>query len=118
MSGPAGYCIATGVLPAARRRGVLQAMAATASQRLASRGIRRQRLEVIADNAAALAAYTSLGFQAHRRLDCYRIEQAIVAPPGDWTLQEGDRRNGRVGSWISNRQYPIAATACNGRGRR
>lgn len=88
-SGPAGYCIATGVLPAARRRGLLQAMAAAVSQRLASRGIRRQRLEVIADNAAALAAYTGLGFQAHRRLDCYRIEQAIVAPPGDWTLQEG-----------------------------
>lgn len=89
-AGPSGYCIATGVLPAARRQGLLQAMAAAACQRLASRGIRRQRLEVIADNVAALNAYTGLGYRPHRRLDCYRIETAIAAPAGDWSLCDDD----------------------------
>ncbi|MCS3805874.1 ribosomal protein S18 acetylase RimI-like enzyme [Chromobacterium alkanivorans] len=89
--GPIGYCIATGVTPDARRQGLLQAMAAATEQRLASRGIQRQRLEVIADNAAAMAAYLRLGFRPHRRLDCYRIEHALAvdAAPG-WRCEAAD----------------------------
>lgn len=91
-TGPIGYCVATGVRPDARRQGVLQAMAAAIKQRLASRGIQRQRLEVISDNAAAMAAYLQLGYRPHRRLDCYRIEQALAvdAAPG-WRCAPTDR---------------------------
>ncbi|WP_227108203.1 GNAT family N-acetyltransferase [Chromobacterium rhizoryzae] len=91
-AGPIGYCVATGVTPDARRQGLLQAMAAAVSRRLASRGIQRQQLEVISDNAAAMAAYLKLGFRPRRRLDCYRIEHALAvdAAPG-WRCEAADR---------------------------
>lgn len=91
-AGPIGYCVATGVTPDARRQGLLQAMAAAVSRRLASRGIQRQQLEVISDNAAAMAAYLKLGFHPRRRLDCYRIEHALAvdAAPG-WRCEAADR---------------------------
>ncbi|UTH73636.1 GNAT family N-acetyltransferase [Chromobacterium sp. IIBBL 290-4] len=74
---PEGYCIAAGVAPLARRRGVLSDMAARVQSLLRARGIRQLRLEVIESNQRARDAYAKLGFQAVRKLDCYQIETPI-----------------------------------------
>ncbi|WP_158300791.1 GNAT family N-acetyltransferase [Chromobacterium sp. ATCC 53434] len=80
-----GYCIAAGVVPAARRRGALTGMAAQVESLLSARGIRRQRLEVIDGNLRAQQAYAALGFSPLRQLDCYQIQTPIAAA-GDWPV--------------------------------
>jgi GNAT superfamily N-acetyltransferase len=61
--------------PLMRRQGHARAVMLTLSQWSASRGAVRAWLEVITDNHAALALYTSLGFTEHHRYS-YRL------PPG------------------------------------
>ncbi|MBW7567890.1 GNAT family N-acetyltransferase [Chromobacterium subtsugae] len=75
--GMEGYCIAAGVVPAARRQGALSAMAARVARLLARRGIHQQRLEVIDGNQRAQLAYAQLGFQPLRQLDCYLLQAPI-----------------------------------------
>lgn len=56
------------VQPEVRRRGVARGLLDSLTDRAVHRGARRMMLEVAADNAAALALYTSLGFRPiHRR---------------------------------------------------
>lgn len=60
------------VRPEARRRGVAMALMETGLVLLAAGGARRLLLEVAAENAAALALYTALGFtRAGERRDYY-----------------------------------------------
>ena len=60
--GPEGEILTLGVAPAWRRRGVASALVQDLIVRALAGGARRLLLEVAADNAAALALYTSLGF--------------------------------------------------------
>lgn len=54
------YAVAT--LPAARRRGLARALAAALAARAGDHGVDRLWLQVLADNAGAIALYASLGF--------------------------------------------------------
>ncbi len=68
------------VLPGARRRGVGAALMRQAVETAKAAGARRLFLEAAEDNAAALALYASLGFQAvGRRAGYYRRPGRSVA---------------------------------------
>ena len=60
--GPEGEILTLGVAPASRRRGVARALLQDLIARARTGGAQRLLLEVAADNMAALALYTSLGF--------------------------------------------------------
>ncbi|QNE36503.1 GNAT family N-acetyltransferase [Leifsonia shinshuensis] len=55
------YAVAT--LPAARRRGLARALAVALAEAAGGRGVRHLWLQVLADNAAAHALYSGLGFR-------------------------------------------------------
>lgn len=70
-----------GVLSECRRNGYARALISALSEHAERRGCRKVYLEVAADNAPALALYSSLGFsQIGRRTAYYRRRDA---PPGD-----------------------------------
>ena len=60
--GPEGEILTLGVAPAWRRRGVARVLLQDLIVRARAGGAQRLLLEVAADNAAALALYTSFGF--------------------------------------------------------
>ena len=60
--GPEGEILTLGVAPAWRRRGVARGLVHDLVVRALAGGAQRLLLEVAADNTAALALYTSLGF--------------------------------------------------------
>lgn len=57
-----GYISSVYVIPAARRRGVLRALLASAEEWCASRGLTELRLHNASDNEAANATWADLGF--------------------------------------------------------
>ncbi|HEX7044567.1 MAG TPA: GNAT family N-acetyltransferase [Burkholderiales bacterium] len=59
------------VAPAARGRGIAQALMRTAEAGTAARGVETLRLEVRCDNRAALALYAKLGYGCIERLPRY-----------------------------------------------
>ena len=61
--GPEGEILTLGVAPAWRRRGVARGLVQDLVVRALAVGAQRLLLEVAADNTAALALYTSLGFE-------------------------------------------------------
>jgi len=61
--GPEGEILTLGVAPAWRRRGVARGLVEDLIVRALAVGAQRLLLEVAADNTAALALYTSLGFE-------------------------------------------------------
>jgi ribosomal protein S18 acetylase RimI-like enzyme len=63
---PHTWISTVGVIPAYRRRGIARELL-LAAERASSRP--RQRLEVYADNAGAIALYTQLGYRELRRYD-------------------------------------------------
>lgn len=60
--GPEGEILTLGVAPAWRRRGVARVLLDDLVARARTGGAQRLLLEVAADNTAAVALYTSLGF--------------------------------------------------------
>jgi ribosomal-protein-alanine N-acetyltransferase len=60
--GPDGEILTIGVAPAWRRRGIARVLLHDLIARAREGGAQRLLLEVAADNTAALALYTSLGF--------------------------------------------------------
>lgn len=60
--GPEGEILTLGVAPAWRRRGVARSLVQDLAVRALAGGAQRLLLEVAADNTAALALYTALGF--------------------------------------------------------
>jgi len=61
--GPEGEILTLGVAPAWRRRGIASGLVQDLIVRALAVGAQRLLLEVAADNTAALALYTSLGFE-------------------------------------------------------
>lgn len=60
--GPEGEILTLGVAPARRRCGIARGLVQDLAVRALAGGAQRLLLEVAADNTAALALYTSLGF--------------------------------------------------------
>jgi [ribosomal protein S18]-alanine N-acetyltransferase len=74
--GPEGEILTLGVAPAWRRRGIARILLQDLIVRAQDGGAQRLLLEVAADNTAALALYTSLGFaQQGIRRHYYRRAQ-------------------------------------------
>ena len=65
-----------GVVPAARRSGVGEALMRALHEEARSRGVRRVWLEVIVENASALALYEKLGYRVVRDVEVWSLPQA------------------------------------------
>ena len=70
--GDRGWISGVGVPPVWRRRGIGRLLMETVLERAGAAGIRQVTLEVIAQNSAARALYTALGFVEQRELLCWR----------------------------------------------
>ena len=70
------YDSGTGVVPSHRRRGVARQLLESSFPALRARGARQMVLEVLEENARAVALYRALGFEVTRSLDCWRYEGA------------------------------------------
>ncbi len=70
--GDRGWVSGVGVLPAWRRRGIGRLLVVTVLGGAREVGVRQVALEVLAQNAAARALYTQLGFVESRELLCWR----------------------------------------------
>jgi len=70
--GDRGWVSGVGVLPAWRRRGIGQRLAASVLECAREAGVKQVTLEVIAQNSPARALYAALGFVERRELLCWR----------------------------------------------
>jgi ribosomal protein S18 acetylase RimI-like enzyme len=75
LDGDRAYNSGTGVVPSHRRGGLARALVDTV---IATVSARSYALEVLEDNARAIALYTSAGFVETRRFRCWTFDQ-----PGD-----------------------------------
>jgi hypothetical protein len=100
-----------GVVPARRRGGVGQLLARSLLDRARDAGAHEMALEVIVENAAAVALYEKLGFERTRELDVL----SLTAGRGDGAAEEVefDDALGLVASYRKGR-----AVAAGGRDRR
>jgi ribosomal-protein-alanine N-acetyltransferase len=90
--GPEGEILTLGVAPAWRRRGIARLLIKDLIARAGAGGAQRLLLEVAADNTAALALYTSFGFERqgirrhyYRRaqgpaVDAWRLCLSLLSP--------------------------------------
>lgn len=62
-----------GVVPAARRSGIGEALMRALHEQARERGVRRVWLEVIVENAAAFALYEKLGYRTVRDVDVWSL---------------------------------------------
>lgn len=69
----AGYDAGTGVIPAARGRGLARRMMERSLRLLATQGAERSILEVLQTNHRAIALYRDIGFRIRRELLCWRL---------------------------------------------
>lgn len=76
------YDAGTGVVPDHRRRGVAQELFEFMAPRLKERGITQYLLEVLTENARAVALYRKIGFEEVRRFAILRSKQ-MVKPAGE-----------------------------------
>ena len=83
---PAGYDLGTGVIPPRRGGGLAGRLAEASLALLRGAGLKLYLLEVLKDNAPALALYKKKGFEVTREFHCYRAGRAglrpAAAPPG------------------------------------
>ncbi|HEV7503711.1 MAG TPA: GNAT family N-acetyltransferase [Thermoanaerobaculia bacterium] len=82
---------AMGIAPEFRGRGVGRRILEEAIAEARARGDRAMLLEVIVQNAPAVALYTGLGFRTRRRLSGYRWDPVDIEPTGP--LEEIDPRD-------------------------
>ena len=75
------YTIATGTLPAFRKRGLATRVFEAVREELRAREFASLRLEVIEDNTAARHFYSKLGFETTRALVCFKLDVSALAPP-------------------------------------
>jgi ribosomal protein S18 acetylase RimI-like enzyme len=71
-----------GVVPSHRRRGIGEQLTRALLDNGRAAGAREMVLEVIVENAPAIALYEKLGFETTRRLEVLTLE-AADGPPGD-----------------------------------
>lgn len=83
IHGHSGWCGGLAVAPPLRRRGWALALMQAIHQRAVDRGVQQIQLEVLVENRAAQALYTSLGYRKERQLYIWHgvanIQQS--APP-------------------------------------
>lgn len=94
--GDLAYVIFTGVVPEHRGRGVAGRMFETLLPALKERGVRRVGLEVIRDNAPAIAAYRRSGFRVVREVECMTLtsdELVSRLAPSDLGITRRDSPN-------------------------
>lgn len=70
---PAAYGSGTGVIPAARNRGLAGEMMHRAVELAAEAGAKTYLLEVLKDNVPARRAYERVGFSISRELECWEL---------------------------------------------
>src|ERR1043166_9257057 len=69
---PSAYDSGTGIVPSHRRRGLARTLLEVSFEKLRERGAKQMVLEVLEENAKAVALYRALGFEVTRRFDCWR----------------------------------------------
>ena len=71
-----------GVVPAARRSGVGEALMHALHQEARKRGVRRVWLEVIVENTGAFALYERLGYRTVREVEVWSLPLSLSEPSG------------------------------------
>jgi GNAT superfamily N-acetyltransferase len=82
------YNAATGVLPAYRKKGVVQQLYTHALPLLTKQGIEHIRLEVITQNEAAIRAYQKVGFEVARHFHCFKGTLSATPSTSEAEVQE------------------------------
>ena len=85
LGAPAGYGSGTGVIPAARNRGLAGRMMEEAVGLARERGADKYVLEVMCQNEPARRAYERVGFAISRKLDCWTLDE--IAGEGDLEIE-------------------------------
>jgi len=98
VRGGRGWVGGMGVVPAARRRGEGRALMLALIEQARSRAVRTLMLEVLEQNAPAIALYEALGFRPVRELEVWALDAPI--PPGEARETDPDE----VMAWISARR--------------
>jgi ribosomal protein S18 acetylase RimI-like enzyme len=93
VRGPRGWIGGTGVVPAARRRGIGDAVMRAVLDEAARLGLEEVSLEVLVQNEPALRLYERLGFEHVRELEIWEVEAS-----NDVLLDSGSARNVAVES--------------------
>jgi GNAT superfamily N-acetyltransferase len=79
LRGPRGWVGGMGVDPEARRRGAGRALMAALIEQARARAVSRLGLEVLEQNALAIALYESLGFRHVRMLEVWLLETPLAS---------------------------------------
>lgn len=91
------YDLGTGVVQDFRRQGITSEMLHLVLTKLRAESVSLYLLEVLADNASAIALYTRHGFHKERALNCYRVElneyrsrttSEMHVPLSTWEIRE------------------------------
>lgn len=77
VRGEDGWIGGVGVVPEARRSGVGEALMRAVHEQARSRGLRRVWLEVIVENAGALALYEKLGYRTVRDVEVWTLPLSV-----------------------------------------
>jgi len=72
---PTAYDIATGIVPEYRRQGITSEIFLRENALLKDKQVSQYLLEVINENLPAVRLYQKQGFQIHRELTCFQIDQ-------------------------------------------
>lgn len=93
-----------GVVTAARRSGVGEALMRALHAQAAERGVRRVWLEVIVENTGAFALYEKLGYSTVRDVEVWSLPAASDAESGDGHEATADEAHARVRELRSGRE--------------
>jgi GNAT superfamily N-acetyltransferase len=77
VRGESAWIGGVGVVPAARRSGVGEALMRALHEQARERGIRRVWLEVIVENAGAFALYEKLGYRTVRNVEVWSLPLSV-----------------------------------------
>jgi ribosomal protein S18 acetylase RimI-like enzyme len=80
LRGPEGWIGGLGVVPSERRRGTGRRLMEAVHEQARARGVERLWLEVIVENAQAVALYEQLGYASVRELEVWSLPGAAGEP--------------------------------------
>lgn len=108
------YGISVGTRPRARRQGLSRQLWQHVAGRLRDRGYAGHVLEVIETNTRAVLLYEGLGFTAQRRVECFKGNAPVAAPPQeiafrDVEIEEAEALGVPWREWQPTWQNDIAA---------
>jgi ribosomal protein S18 acetylase RimI-like enzyme len=105
LGAPAGYGSGTGVIPAARNRGLAGEMMERAVELARKRGAEKYVLEVMCQNEPARRAYERAGFAIARTLDCWTLDTITARNEMEIEMREGfSPAPEGLGSWAPSWQ--------------